>query len=133
MHTEGIEMQLEGADGGSIFGEGNKVTVESTRLKTWLLQESSIDMLKMDIEGAEVSVLEDCGKALEKVSNLFVEYHAYTKQPQALHKLISILSAAGFRYYVQEAIPRKKPLVNHQYRNQQVMDLQLNIYAYRLK
>jgi len=41
-------------------------------LKDILRNESEIDLLKMDIEGAEVTVLEDCNDELEKIKNIYV-------------------------------------------------------------
>jgi hypothetical protein len=54
------------------------------RLKEYLDRAGRVDLLKMDIEGAEADVLEDCRGSLGGVQHLFVEYHAYTGQPQRL-------------------------------------------------
>jgi len=72
--NKGLKFASEGADGGSIYGKDNKVKVSSIRLKDFLENEEKIDMLKIDIEGAEYEVLKDCRESLGHVQNLFVEY-----------------------------------------------------------
>lgn len=132
IHDEGILLAQEGADGGSIFGEKNRIQVPSIRLKNLLAAETKqIDMLKMDIEGAESAVLADCQEELHKVQNLFVEYHSYHQAPQKLEDLLQVLARVGFRYYIEQVLSRKSPLLHHRYKNNEQMDLQLNIFAYR--
>ena len=127
----GVDFGSAGDDVSSVFVATNINRVPSVRLRDVLLQELHVDMLKIDIEGAEVPVLEDCRDALAHVQNLFVEYHAYIGQPQTLPQLLQILTDSGFRYYVDTAQHRTKPLINRQYRGNTVMDLQLTIFAYR--
>ncbi|MBC7452027.1 MAG: FkbM family methyltransferase [Cytophagales bacterium] len=128
---KGIEFASEGSDGASIFGAGEKVNVESIRLKDALLKLPRVDMLKMDIEGAETAVLKDCAEALSAVENMFIEYHSFPGQKQELHEILHILSENNFRYYISSAQDRKSPFINHLYRGNTVMDLQLNIFAYK--
>jgi hypothetical protein len=98
---------------------------------TELAKEKRIDFLKIDIEGAEIDVLPDCSDVIDRVQHLFVEFHAYIGQSQALAKVIEVIEKAGFRYYIDTNQHRKAPFVNHRYRNNNVMDLQLNISAWR--
>lgn len=128
---QGVNFGSEGADGASIFAEQNQRIVPSTRLRDWLLKEPRIDFLKIDIEGAESTVLPDCADALTHVQNLFLEYHAYLGQGQDLGKLLNILTNSGFRYYIDTNQHRTAPFVERQYRGNNTMDLQLNIFAYR--
>ena len=68
--------------GGPADSEGDAVEVmtmpqvlESTEV------ESSIDLLKCDIEGAESQVLADCAGWIGRVRNLVIELHApYTRE-----------------------------------------------------
>ncbi|MET3128548.1 FkbM family methyltransferase [Arcicella rosea] len=128
---EGIEFASEGSDGASIYGEGDKVKVASFRLKDVLDKTPSVDMLKMDIEGAETAVLKDCTDSLKQVKNIFIEYHAFPEQAQELGEILNILAKNGFRYFINSAQDRTKPLVNHRYKGNDLMDLQLNIFGYR--
>ncbi len=132
INNNGIEISLEGADGASIYSESqNKIKVDSIRLKDFLEKEISIDMLKMDIEGAEVEVLKDCGESLSKIKNLFIEYHSFLNGSQDLDEILNLLKNNGFRYFIKQAADRNKPLINRFNKNNPAMDLQLNIYAYK--
>jgi len=125
-----IDFFSEGADGGriSVSGDMSNRKVSTTRLLPYLNKE--VDMLKIDIEGAETSVIEDCAEKLKNVKNLFVEYHSMVSERQTLDRLLSILHKTGFRYYIHSigALPRR-PFIEK--RNYAGMDMQLNIYACR--
>ena len=130
--NNGIELGLEDADGSSIHLEKNKTKVKSVRLKDYLEKEEVVDMLKMDIEGAEIDVLKDCRYSLTSVKNIFVEFHSYRNKPQRLSEVIEVLETAGFRYFVMQPENRVSPLINHFNKSNPGMDLQLNIFAYRI-
>ena len=127
----GIELGQEGADAASILATGSKILVPSIRLRDWLAAETRVDMLKIDIEGAETAVLKDCASALGCVQHLFVEYHAFVGQPQELDQVLAVLRDNRFRYFIRDAQDRPQPLSNRAYRGNATMDLQLNIFAYR--
>ncbi|HWV30316.1 MAG TPA: FkbM family methyltransferase, partial [Dyadobacter sp.] len=93
--------------------------------------ESRIDFLKIDIEGAEIDVLHDCRGSLAHVQNLFVEFHSYIGNAQGLADVVKVFEENGFRYYVDTNQHRLRPFVNHRYRGNDVMDLQLNIFGWR--
>lgn len=116
-------------------GDSDKtVQVKTLRLLPYLTK--YVDFLKIDIEGAEVDVLVDIKDALNNVGTLFVEYHSTVSEPQRLSTLLEVLSNAGYRYYIQEAFPlMPHPFLDHKNKAkfaQNVFDLQLNIFAYRL-
>tara|TARA_R110001583_G_scaffold28312_2_gene100671 strand:- start:230 stop:853 length:624 start_codon:yes stop_codon:yes gene_type:complete len=50
-------------------------TIQSIRLDTLLNKEDIIDLIKIDVEGAEIKVLEGLSGVIEKVNNLLVECH----------------------------------------------------------
>ncbi len=130
-NNEGIEFGSEGADGGSVFFDGNKIKLPSIRLKDLLEKETMVDLLKMDIEGAEVEVLNDCKSELKKIKYLFVEYHSWKNQPQQLDQLLKNLSDNGFRYYIHSIHSTggeiNQPFVNSD--SDSLMDIQLDIHA----
>ncbi|QDK81853.1 FkbM family methyltransferase [Spirosoma sp. KCTC 42546] len=130
-NEEGIWFGSDQADSASIFSQTDRKLVPSVRLRDALLRETRIDMLKMDIEGAETAVLTDCHDALAHVQNLFVEFHAYLDHPQTLADVMKVLEGSGFRYYINTSQYRHAPLVNQRYKGNDSMDLQLNIFAYR--
>ena len=60
IHGNGIQLFSNGADSASILvGQGNTIHVPSISFREILENETEIDMLKMDIEGAENNVLTD--------------------------------------------------------------------------
>ncbi len=129
----GVELNIEGADGSSIYTEGEKQKVGSIRLKDLLDTESRIDMLKMDIEGAENDVILDCGNSLKIVNNIFIEYHSYTNSQQKLSELLNVLEQNNFRYFIRNDSSRNMPLINKTNKINPAMDLQLNIFGYKPK
>jgi FkbM family methyltransferase len=132
INNDGIELGLDDADSSSIHLDKNKTKVGSVRLKELLEREQTVDMLKLDIEGSEVDVLKDCYGSLSNVRNLFVEFHCYVGQPQRLSEITKVLEAAGFRYFIMQPESRSRPFLNKTNKFNPEMDLQLNIFAYRI-
>lgn len=133
VNNEGVEFSQEGADGSSIYGEENKIKIPSVRLKDFLDSETYIDLLKMDIEGAEIEVLKDCDSSLKKAKHIFIEFHSFVNDTQNLNIVLDILSSNGFRYFIKQEADRKQPFINRFNKNNTAMDMQLNIFAYRTK
>ena len=132
INNDGVEIGLEGADGSSIFLKDNNVKVQSIRLKDLLESERRIDFLKLDIEGAEVQVMNDCRDSLNNVKNIFIEFHSFRNQPQKLSEIVRILEEADFRYYFIQVDKRNKPFINKINKYNPKVDLQLNIFAYKI-
>lgn len=120
----------EGTDAGRLaIGLGAAVEVNTVRLAERL--RGAVDLLKMDIEGAEVEVLVDCGQAgaLDGVNRIFCEYHSLVGAPQRLDDLLRVLRSAGYRYYLDPELPTRRPF---SYRPAGLgIDNQVNIYAWR--
>lgn len=120
----------DGADGGRIcLDKNSKNVVKALRLKDFIEKEKKIDFLKLDIEGAEVTVMKDCAKSLKNVENIFIEYHSISNTPQELGEILEILSKNGFRYNLNNLTPRLSAFINKG--ENLKMDLQVNIYGYR--
>lgn len=132
INNDGVEISLEGADAASIYGSKNRVKVDSVSLNELIENEERIDMLKIDIEGAETDVIKNCGESLHKVDNIFIEYHSFLKQPQDPDEILNILKENNFRYFIQQPADRNSPLINRINKNYPEMDLQLNIFAYKV-
>lgn len=125
-----LNFKSDNSVGGRISDKGNKsflIKVDTFRLRDLLNQ--NVDMLKIDIEGAEDEVLFDCKDQLTFVDKLFVEYHGNANEQQKLHEILELLQNAGFRYHIKEANPVKHPFVKSELGK--LYDLQLNIYAFR--
>lgn len=120
----------DGADGGRMvqINPGSELyEVSTVRLRDYLKE--PVDLLKLDIEGAEVEVLEDCADLINNVSNLFVEYHSFVKEKQTLHRIINILHDASFRIHIHPPHTSNQPFVDRIISHG--MDMQLNIFAFR--
>jgi len=128
-HGHGVAFNSDGADGGAVQEGTGQPIVPSARLKDVLTAHPAIDLLKVDIEGAECTVLPDCADELVRVEHLYVEYHSFADQPQRLHELLAMLTAKGFRYDVDRLGARHgSPFVAVRDGR---MDLQLDIHAVR--
>lgn len=132
INNNGIEISLEGADAASIYSNKNKVKVDSVRLRDLIEAEEKIDMLKIDIEGAEIEVIKDCRENLYKVENIFIEFHSFINFKQELDIVLRILAENNFRYFIKQPMDRNIPFINKTNKNYPEMDLQLNIFAYKL-
>lgn len=134
INDKGVAFSPDGADGGKIehhILKDDSPKIKTVRLKELLEARKKIDLLKIDIEAAEVDVLHDCKDSLSCVDLLFVEYHSLADGEQKLDELLTILKNAGFRWYINSL--GRSPKNYFLYRGQRSgFDLQLNIYARRV-
>ena len=77
--------------------------VPSVRLRDWLAE--PIDLLKLDIEGAELAVLEDCRDRLCNVRAMCVEVHESNPGERKTGAMFDLLTAAGFVFDVRALTP----------------------------
>lgn len=132
INNDGISLSLEGADGASMYSTSNQAKVSSIRLKDLLEKESKIDLLKVDIEGAEYEVIKDCRNSLSSVKNIFIEYHSFANNKQNLSEILLILEENKFRYFIKPVSDREMPFINKKNKFNPDIDLQLNIYGYKI-
>jgi len=104
-------------------------TVNAVRLRDYL--EERVDLLKMDIEGAEKDVICDCADMLENVNKLLVEYHSFIDRPQQIGRFFGVLESAGFRLHVHSVLAARRPFLDRPVINGK--DLRLQIFAARLE
>lgn len=125
-----VVFYTEGADGGRIHPIDNGqeyVIVESISLDDLIVEE--VDFLKLDIEGEETDVIISCNK-LNKVSNIFIEYHSFVNKEQSLDKILYKLHNEKFRYYIHTQFCSQSPFVKE--KSEFGMDLKLNIFAKKI-
>jgi FkbM family methyltransferase len=129
IHNDSLQFNLEGGASGRIAhtGDANLTEVPTARLRDLL--GAPVDFLKIDVEGSELELLEDCRDRLGNVGLLFVEYHSYADQPQRLDDLLRIVRDAGFRYDIKEEFSAPHPFVTVP--TQVGFDLQLSVSCYR--
>jgi FkbM family methyltransferase len=101
--------------------------VSTSRLRDYLTER--VDLLRLDIEGAELDVLIDCADLLGQVQNLAVDYHSMFKRPQRLDELMPLLTRAGFRMHFRATRHSPSPFLARNVVGG--MDCQLQIFAYR--
>lgn len=123
----------QGADGGSLVSAGagpaaGVIRVPAVPLRD-LLGEGTVDLLKVDIEGAECEVLAGQEAALAKVRRIFVEYHSYAGKAQRLDELLGTFRRAGFRVQIHPELISPRPFVSRH--DEDGMDHRLNVYAWR--
>jgi FkbM family methyltransferase len=133
-NTEGkMVFMAEGADGGRVL-EGNSeispalktVEIETTSLKSYL--NTKIDFLKIDIEGAEAVVIEDCENLLSNAQQIFIEFHSSVNKKQELDIILNGLKKNNFRYYIESVtLSNEKPFIKLRTINN--FDNLLSIYA----
>lgn len=102
--------------------------VKAIRLKNII--SDRIDLLKLDIEGAEYDVLVDISDKLKDIERIFLEYHGSFKDAPKLETILSIMTANNFSYYITEA---NQVYINPFYRHTiaPAYDVQLNIYCFK--
>jgi FkbM family methyltransferase len=122
----------EGSDAGRLLPDvaengPTKIMVRTVRLRDYL--ERHINMLKLDVEGAELDILIDCADRLHHVEHLFVEYHSFVGQQQRLDELLWLLRWAEFRVYLQSQGSMETPFISRW--NNMGIDQTTNVFAYR--
>ncbi len=129
-----LQFFSEGADGGRITNNTFKTKtvnlVKSVKLSS-IIKDKHVDMLKIDIEGAETEVLLECEQFLCNVENIFIEYHSFNDSDQTLDVILKILKNNGFRYQIHHQFSSPNPFISTKL--QLGMDLQLNIFGYKNK
>jgi FkbM family methyltransferase len=101
--TGEVTFLAEGSDSGMIgglagAGEGlptKTVTVPSLRLRD-VLADDRVDLLKLDIEGAEGPVLDDCAPVLDRVNAIVMDLHEFDPHDRQSPRVFECLSRAGF-------------------------------------
>jgi len=102
-----------GDDSGSLLNNSHSDSqlVVKTVLLSNYIKNRHVDFLKIDIEGAELNVIEEIKDYLGLVKNIFIEFHSFVGQKQNLSTIIKILEEKGFRIYIQEQFVSDKPLI----------------------
>jgi len=83
----------------------SEITVDSRKLSDFIKSGSTIDILKLDIEGGEMGVMHDLvatGK-IDQIRTIFAEFHYDPKNlPQSLSEFLGILEDSKFHYYINK-------------------------------
>ncbi len=82
-------------------GKGKIIKIKAEKLSNYVKQFESIDLIKMDVEGAEFHIVEDLvtSSTLSKVKEYIIEYHHNLKQEQSkLSSFLRIFEDHGYNY-----------------------------------
>ena len=96
---EGVFFKNSGDDSGYInkTDEENGIRIPSFRIRNFL-KEKHVDLLKLDIEGAEFDVIEDCAGVLANAKNIIIEVHKFRENNGSLASILRTLETNNFEY-----------------------------------
>jgi FkbM family methyltransferase len=101
------EFVCEGSDSGSVASlgmvSGPTTSVPTIRLSDYLHE--AVDLLKLDIEGAELPVLEDCASVLGNVKAMAIDLHEFDPARRQTGRVFDLLKAAGFVFELRNLAP----------------------------
>ncbi|MGE3333110.1 MAG: FkbM family methyltransferase [Rhodospirillaceae bacterium] len=96
-HDNGVSFAQSSDDAGHVTeNQQDAVKVPSVRLRSYL--NTPVDLLKLDVEGAEFALIEDCGETLKNARNIVMEVHAMDGGPVKIGRMLAQLEELGFRY-----------------------------------
>jgi len=114
--TGTLTFRCEGSDSGMIATlpgavAGEATTVPSVRLRD-LLAGEAIDLLKLDIEGAEDAVLADCEPVLDRVGAIVMDLHEFDASCRQTPRVLERLTRLGYTYAIDQfvALPWRRPV-----------------------
>jgi FkbM family methyltransferase len=104
-----VTFRAEGTDSGAVDAvsgpmPGDAITVPSVSLRRWIEQEV-VDLIKIDIEGAELAVLQDIEDLLPRVKAMIVEVHELRPGQRLLGPILDLLDRAHFATAVRSLTP----------------------------
>lgn len=101
-----LKFNSTGLDNGSISNSGN-IEVSAVSLDGLIEKIGAIDLLKLDIEGAELEVLK-ASKKLGMIKNIYIEMEM-NKDQNYEAEVLNILIGNGFKYYIRSTTKYKSP------------------------
>jgi|GEM_PF-573175 len=105
-HDDGVNFHNSLDDSGYIgeVNESSNLKVPTVRLRTFL-GSNCVDLLKLDIEGAEYNVISDCNGVLSNAENIIIESHKFRENDGSIANLLQILENNGFDYVLHDLHP----------------------------
>jgi FkbM family methyltransferase len=106
-----LKFRCEGSDVGMIEGlpgpvssmSGETRTVPAVRLRD-VLSAEQVDLLKLDVEGAEDAVLADCEPVLDRVRAIVMDLHELEPSVRQAPRVLERLTRHGFTYAVDDFV-----------------------------
>jgi len=121
-----LSFSSQGGDAGRIDagGDNNIVQIPAVPLKPYLAE--PVDLLKIDVEGAELDVLQGAGENLRHCKLVFVEYHSFGHKKQVLAEILNLMTHHGFRVHICPEYHSSHPFLDLPLHAR--MDLRLNMF-----
>ena len=99
-----VTFAAQGADAGTLerfaqHAHPRSIQVPSIRLAD-IIGREPVDLLKLDVEGAELDVVRDIAPYLQNVRAMQIEVHEFRPDCRRLPEVLTILADAGFRYSI---------------------------------
>jgi hypothetical protein len=69
-----------------------------------ILAREPVDLMKLDVEGAEDAVLEDCVDVLDRVGAIVMDLHEFDPTVRQAPRVLERLTRAGFEYAVDDFV-----------------------------
>jgi FkbM family methyltransferase len=100
MHTGSVQFVRDGADSGRIDVDGNVAAVQAVRLADFV--KDRVDLLKLDIEGAEYAVLDDLcqTRKIEHIDKIICEVHGRSGDKERFPSVLKRLVDEGFTFSI---------------------------------
>lgn len=100
--AEGVCFSAHGDDSGHVDAAGQRV--ESVDLAEVLEAHAAtgVDLLKLDVEGAEFSLIPHCRAQLARVRHMIIEVHEMHGGPRRSGQLLALLEECGFAYVIND-------------------------------
>ncbi len=100
-----LRFKADGLDGGSLQGSGEENTIEVPAVRLAEVLPETVDLLKLDIEGAEFEVIPDLIRsgASNRIQRIVAELHPSSRYPAQTAQLLSLLGDAGFQVAIGNA------------------------------
>jgi FkbM family methyltransferase len=99
VHEDGVSFNASGDDSGYVISssQSEKGRIPSMRLRS-VLRDHQVDLLKLDIEGAEFDVIQDCRDVLFNVRQAIIEIHKLDHDFGSIGDLFKVFDSQGFQY-----------------------------------
>jgi len=96
------------------------------------LLDEPVDLIKMNIEGAEYEAIAGAADRLRQTRELLIEYHHLPGLPRTLHEILAILHGNGFEYLLYDFDRETNPAAQPPFHLSPETRLFLLIYARRI-
>lgn len=124
-----LRFASNGADGGAIKADGS-LEIQVVKLSEYITED--VDYLKLNIEGAELEVLEEIEPKLHRIKELCLEYHGFPEIGQRLHRILNLLDRNGFRYLIHDFDGQTNPATKPPFSITTKSRFYLLVYAKRI-